>query len=74
MYLIGTNEVRVPPQILLVASLDGTRECLRNTFTCVILKMLIIRLLGLFCDVINLAFNLMICIVMKVTNNIRYIV
>ena len=51
--------------------MDGARECLRNTFTYVILKMLNIRLLGLFCDVINLALNLMICIVMKVTSNIR---
>ena len=72
--MIGTNEVRVlPPQILLVASMDGARECLGTTFTYVILKMLNIRLLRLFCDVINLAFNLVVCIVMKVTNNIRYI-
>ena len=51
--------------------MDGARECPRTTFTYVILKMLNIRLLGLFCDVINLAFNLMLRVVMKVINNIR---
>ena len=68
--MIGTNEVRVP-QILLVASMEGARECLRTILTHMILKMLNIRLLVLFCDVISLAFNLVVCIVMNVTNNIR---
>ena len=70
--MIGTNVVRVPPNF--ISCINGRSQGVPSYYIQICdFEDVEYQAISVFCDLISLAFNLVVRIVLKVTNNVRYI-